>query len=61
MSRPIPEQLRSWATNRRRHRMNDRGADLLERAADHIDELEMRNELLSPNPRQSREKPVAGR
>lgn len=60
MSRPIPEQLRSWATNRRRHRMNDRGADLLERAADHIDELETRLELLSPTRGQSREKQVRG-
>ena len=40
--------------------MNDRGADLLERAADHIDELETRLELLSPTRGQSREKQVRG-
>lgn len=57
----LQEQLRSWATNRRNYRHLHLGADLLDRAADRIDELETRLALLSPNPRQSREKPVAGR
>ena len=56
----LQEQLRSWARNRRNYRHLHLGADLLDRAADRIDELEMRLELLSPTRGQSREKQVRG-